>query len=392
MSNFLNAIGVADMEKVHSAMIAWIFDDKNDSKIQTTESKFSTVDLKTRSELLCNMFGVSRKIFKSIKTNVEWNDIDILISTIDSQGTEERWIIENKLKSQEHKSNVKGSTPIWQTQKYTEAIIQKYEESNNHYLLLSLTGEQAKSTKGTWGAIKYETLSNILSRHLISTSPIIEEYCNSITELSQSLKNFLDNYKDYPHVVCGKMKKDVKSQADWGAFSSNEKYIIENGLETIFQKCLLITQMEKYKENKACHDFDYSISDTNGIALFDINLGELVYGEQKYHVRAEFQNGSFKVQIHQIDEDGTWERKQKDFLDDWKDIFYEIAIADADWKVNPPKSKDRPYISISQKYKEWYNWDIQDLLDEGFKDCYRIREQLINKFNENHSMPLIQLP
>jgi hypothetical protein len=30
MSNFFNAIGVADMEKVHSAMIAWILDDAND--------------------------------------------------------------------------------------------------------------------------------------------------------------------------------------------------------------------------------------------------------------------------------------------------------------------------------------------------------------------------
>ena len=381
MSNFFNAIGVADMEKVHSAMIAWIFDDKNDSK--TTESKFSTVDRKTRSELLCNMFGVSPKIFKSIKTDVEWNDIDILISTIDSQGTEERWIIENKLKSQEHKSNVKGSTPIWQTQKYTE-IIQEYRESNNHYLLLSLTGEQAKSPIGSWGTIKYEELSDILSSHLVSASPIIEEYCNSIIELSQSLKNFLDKYKDYPHVMCGKMKKDAKSQADWNAFSPNEKYIIENGLETIFQKCLLMTQMEQYKENKDCHDLNYSISETQGIALLDINLGELVNEQQVYHVRAQFQNGSFKVQIHQIDENGTWEREQKDFLDDWKDIFYEIA--NADWKVNPPKSKNRPYISISKKYKEWYNRDIQDLLDKGFKGCYCIREQLISKFNEkNHS-------
>ena len=388
MSNFFNTIGVADMEKVHSAMIAWILDDKNDS---TTGSLFSTFDLTTRSHLLCDIFGEPRKNFDSIEAFVEWDDIDILILTKDQNNIAERWVIENKLKSQEHKSNVKGSTPIWQTEKYTKTINQKYGANNNHYLLLSLTGEQAKSPIGSWGTIKYEELSDILSSHLVSASPIIEEYCNSIIELSQSLKNFLDKYKDYPHVMCGKMKKDAKSQADWDAFSPNEKYIIENGLETIFQKCLLITQMEKYKKNKACHDFDYSISDTNGIALLDINLGELVNEQQVYHVRAQFQNGSFKVQIHQIEEDGSMSRKQKDFLDEWKDnVFYKIA--NDDWKVNPPKSTNRPYISISKKYKEWYNRDIQDLLDEGFKDCYCIREQLISKFNEkNHSMP-IQLP
>ena len=375
MSNFFNAIGVADMEKVHSAMIAWILDDKNDSKMQPTDSKFSTFDLKTRSELLCKMFGVSPKMFKSIKTDVEWNDIDILISTIDSQGHEERWIIENKLKSQEHKSNVKEGTTIWQTEKYAQAIIQKYGKSNNHYLLLSLTGERAKSPIGNWGAIKYEELSDILSSHLISASPIIEEYCNSITELSQSLKNFLDKYNDYPHVMCGKMKKDAKSQTDWDAFSPNEKYIMENGLETIFQKCLLITQMEQYKENKDCHDLNYSISETQGIALLDINLGEL----QDYHVRAQFQNGSFKVQIHQIEENGRM-GDQEEFLKRWRAPFGDVASLQPGWTVNMPKSKTRPYISISKKYIKWNEQNIQDLLNAGFKECYRIREQLINKF------------
>ena len=136
MSNFFNAIGVADMEKVHSAMIAWIFDDKNDSKIQTTDSKFSTFDLTTRSYLLCDIFGEQKKLFTSIETFVEWNNIDILILTKDQNNQQERWVIENKLKSPEHKSNVKGSEPIWQTQKYTQTIIDTYKtNNNNHYLL-----------------------------------------------------------------------------------------------------------------------------------------------------------------------------------------------------------------------------------------------------------------
>ena len=110
MKNFFNAIGMADMEKVHSAMIAWILDDENDQSLINNNgqaiSSFSTLPIKERSSLLCNLFSISpTKDFQSIKTHVEWNDIDIMIETKDTNGINEIWVIENKLKSQEHMSN-----------------------------------------------------------------------------------------------------------------------------------------------------------------------------------------------------------------------------------------------------------------------------------------------
>ena len=54
MKNFFNAIGMADMEKVHSAMIAWILDDENDpecssnSKGVVPTSNFSTLSIKNK--------------------------------------------------------------------------------------------------------------------------------------------------------------------------------------------------------------------------------------------------------------------------------------------------------------------------------------------------------
>ena len=84
MKNFFNAIGVASMEKIHSAMIAWILDDKNDKNIvkeQSEESLFATFPIEVRSEILCQMFGIEyKRPFESIQTHVEWNDIDIMIS------------------------------------------------------------------------------------------------------------------------------------------------------------------------------------------------------------------------------------------------------------------------------------------------------------------------
>ena len=127
MKNFFNAIGVADMEKVHSAMIAWILDDENDpsisSKTTIASSQFATFPIKCRSDLLCILFGLQpTKQFNSIKTYVEWNDIDIMIKTVDTQGAEDVWVIENKLKSQEHMSMVSAEEKNrWNTS--TDTII-----------------------------------------------------------------------------------------------------------------------------------------------------------------------------------------------------------------------------------------------------------------------------
>ena len=68
MSNFFNAIGVADMEKIHSAVIGWMLSDK-----------CKALDPKAKSALLCNLFKENIRIFKNIVVQVEIYNIDVLI-------------------------------------------------------------------------------------------------------------------------------------------------------------------------------------------------------------------------------------------------------------------------------------------------------------------------
>ena len=68
--SFFDRIGVADMEKIHSAVIGWIFSD--DCKALTNQQK---------SELLCSLFHVNpSQTFNSFVVEVEHHDIDILIT------------------------------------------------------------------------------------------------------------------------------------------------------------------------------------------------------------------------------------------------------------------------------------------------------------------------
>lgn len=392
MSNFFNAIGVADMEKVHSAMIAWILNDENDpvhSNGAKGNSNFTTFPIKERSEILCKMFSQDIRYFDTIRTHVEWNDIDIMIETTGANGNE-IWIIENKLKTPEHKSKVDAAEMkkwdvgnlIWQTQKY-EYVINDYIRtlddtiSQTHYLLLSLGGDKAQSPSAPslWHELKYEGFHKILSNYPMSHSnaAMIHEYINSVGEVVTELGNFIANPTTYPNVF-KKMKKAEKEALliSGKSINQNERYILENGLETIFQKQFLI----KMVEWAGLSSLNIVIDEDNGIAEFDYTLarfnntvkcenGDLL-------LQVQFQDGTFKVviihsqyrncnpndykQIYGDFKNGQWDGQ-------WYKMFKEAENKKEGWtlykakNLNNNQKKTKPRIALDKKMNgvAWYN-------------------------------------
>ena len=301
MKNFFNAIGVADMEKVHSAMIAWILDNENDTAFSANQggvnSLFSTFPIAERSKLLCGMFGLlPERQFKSIKTHVEWNDIDIMIETEEGNGQKEIWVIENKLKSQEHKSNVSSdekqkwninADEIWQTEKYEHIICDNFPNDSHHYLLLSLGRDVANSSSRCWKSYTYSELKDLLSYMNPKSFVLIKEYTDAISKMTEELKTFLtsgNNISRYPHVF----QKPTKSEASNANITPEEKYIVENRLETIFQKQFLAMIVNNYISTIASI---VRYDERNGIAMFIEPIKDI--GD--YSLSIEFQSGTFKV-------------------------------------------------------------------------------------------------
>lgn len=301
MKNFFNAIGIADMEKVHSAMIAWILDDENDATLSANQggvnSLFSTFPIAERSKLLCGMFGLlPERQFKSIKTHVEWNDIDIMIETEEGNGQKEIWVIENKLKSQEHKSNVSSdekqkwninADEIWQTEKYEHIICDNFPNDSHHYLLLSLGRDVANSSSRCWKSYTYSELKDLLSYMNPKSFVLIKEYTDAISKMTDELKTFLNsgnNISKYPHVF----QKLTKSEASNANITPEEKYIVENRLETIFQKQFLAMIVNNYISTIASI---VRYDERNGIAMFIEPIKDI----DDYSLSIEFQGGTFKV-------------------------------------------------------------------------------------------------
>ena len=138
--SFFDKIGIADMEKVHSAVIGWLFSDE-----------CCALNKQQKSELLCSLFNVRPvQSFNSFEVKVEYHDIDILIITDNNTC----WVIENKVKSSQHSN---------QLDKYYDIIkgnpvkigrenqsIQDYMHLKAYYCFLTLVGEKPQCTYNVW--------------------------------------------------------------------------------------------------------------------------------------------------------------------------------------------------------------------------------------------------
>lgn len=384
MKNFFNAIGVADMEKVHSAMIAWILDDANDRTLPasiSSKSLFSTFPRAVRSKLLCDMFGVSRQEqFDSITTHVEWNDIDILIETSDGKGTKEVWVIENKLKSQEHLSNsidTNGNkAQIWQTEKYENIIQGTFSNYKQHYMLLSLGGDKAQSSSGRWSSCTYADLHKLLSNVVnIGKHSLIEEYVNAIELIVSELNKFLKSNNlniEYPNVFVKRSKADKAIKQQQGKIKQEEKFIIENGLETIFQKQFLGKMVGSYLSNIK-NDVRYD--ERNGIAMFIYPIRYI----DDFELNIEFQGGTYKVGL-----------LHKDYLK--KESCVQTNRLYGEWKKQ--KGTGKPYLFFKRLEginKKWRVALSKNLGSSSAKPRIAIDKNIGNNWyeNPNHSFETV---
>ena len=393
-SNFFDAIGVADMEKVHSAVIGWMLSDKCEA-----------FDIATRSELLQQIFGIEGEYeeFDSIESHIEWKNIDILIVT-KKEGFEPKcWVIENKIKSSQHSDQLNRYVQILNCpylmsslkySTYFDSDAEKKEKlrkewgikkennpywavKNKSYCFLTLIDEKPISSGNViWKSTQYSNLSSYLKFALRNANrdskdyPIIEEYQRCIHELSVAIKDFLDNdnHTRYPNVFTdGYLPKEEKTFKN---YEGRAKYISENGLETIFQKCFLSHIIPRTKFGKAGVFNAVEISETHGTALANFPFhseGDIIFGFQ-------FQDGTFKIQVAGVydKDDLNASDKIKAFLEHWEKHIPKDQKEPRDevfngWKKNESKEGKKAYISISRiqprKSKKMHQW-FQDSSDD----------------------------
>ena len=168
-NNFFDVIGVADMERVHSAVIGWMLSDQCNAFGTCPDGR------RLRSELLQTIFKVKPNkwinSFNTITSFVEWNDLDILIVT-EYNNKHQYWVIENKVKSSQHSG---------QLDKYVEFIQKKYPGAEQHFCLLSLIEEKPIAVPISriffeLCSFMYLQINSLLSSCMIGTAFLIANF------------------------------------------------------------------------------------------------------------------------------------------------------------------------------------------------------------------------
>ena len=355
--NFFQAIGLADMEKVHSSVIGWMLSEN-----------CIAFDKKEKSKLLCQIFGESIMTFSTINVWVENHHFDILIVTENEKAEKVYWVIENKVKSSQREK---------QLDDYTDTLKEIAGNSEKKYCLLSLISEKPRCKNDVWHCTTYGQLADYIESALNHANKdtkdyvFINEYHDCIKSLDTALIDFLNNSQSYPNVFTdgSKRKEDKHFRTAKGRFA---EFVGQNNLETIFQKCFLGIILQQM-DIELCRKT--AINETRGTALIDY----LNYRENDNHTiesHIQIQNGTFKVFLCNINNTSNKEV----FVRDWMQLFETICDNRKDWHINSPKTK--PSLSISFSDKGWYNNPQKDIViqwKERYKLALEIQKSIIDK-------------
>lgn len=221
--SFFEFVGLADVEKVHSQVLAWVLNDDCDA-----------ISKDQRKELLNNLF----KVYDDIEyVWTEVSNIDILIKTKSNV-----IVIENKIKSSQHSN---------QLAKYRDYCRKSFPTFEGHFFLLTLFGEQPEDQE--WHQINYSTVydnfKNIKLQPGNNHTAILNEYIIFLERLNNVITDFKDNSKNYDFVFLdGMKKKEFKNKKEYD--NENDWFVASNQLETIFQKGFLYSLTSKIIHDK----------------------------------------------------------------------------------------------------------------------------------------------
>ncbi len=348
--SFFEYLGIADIERIHSQVFAWLF--SNDC---------TALNSRQRNQLIKEIFKLEN-IGNILNTQTERGKIDILIQT-----DKEIIVIENKIKSSQHSD---------QLHTYKNYCEEEFRGYTKHFYFLTLIGEKTNHNDNYWNRITYTDVYKALKLVELNNndthSVIITEYVNLLERLTSVLEDFTKNVKDYDMVFQdGGKTKGEKINVSYE--NPNKQFIADNQLETILQKTYLASIVEKIGTGR--------ITETRGDALIDFPLTEHIeYQGNKYSTMLEIQGDNLKFAFMIMDNYPQSDKKWIADIIPMMEKLLEIENKAGFVKLNKPKSK--AYVSISKKLKTPY-WRMEmDKLIEFIKTEIANGQNLTDKLLE----------
>ena len=372
-SNFFSLISMADVERVQSAVIAWLFSDS--CKALTIQAKLDAL------KGIFNI-GVNLSRIDVIEAYTEFQHMDVVFFLKEKGTTRYLLVIENKIKCDLHNN---------QLQRYEEQV----KSFGVQYSLVYLT-LLPNPNLGNWNNVSYSKLQSELLAALRASSAtcssdpdyqIAMSYNESILVLAQTAAEALGDpsmmFSSTPAPYVGTYRLRHVLQV---YYFRSVKLHIEKELAAYLQS--------KVKAQPFQVSVNYGIRSDNAEILIQFHDGCLVdkyldFGpDGKGDFSIAFQNGTFKIAVAK----NYWNKNPKDIQllqsrklmrTSGKDSIWD-SNACRSWRVNAPRNS-YARMSISQKTKDllslrrdWYlQPNPESVLSDGFKKCI---DQLLEIF------------
>jgi PD-(D/E)XK nuclease superfamily protein len=271
---FFEKIALADLERIHSQVLSWIFSPDCES-----------IPLEGKSKILTELFGLNSKKYSSINSITELMRIDILILADD-----DLFVIENKFKSTLSENQLEKYEKA--ISDYTGTFFNK-KDVNTHYGYLTLISEGGNNEN--WKDIDYYTFNKLLSEVINlehSSSPLLKEYSKTLDRITSACQDFIVNTSNYKRIFLdGSLKIDEKkAKISNGFYVGHDKVIAQNNLETILQRMYWNHMISNIQENAY-------VKETNGNAYVSVPFSQynkLINGIE-FNYKFEIQKTTVKI-------------------------------------------------------------------------------------------------
>ena len=350
--NFFEAIALADAERVHSQMLAWIFDSSFLSPAQ-------------KSEILAKLTGIPED-YSQFSADTERERIDVLIETPSSLIA-----IENKIKSAEHGN---------QLSRYEEGLRNEATSRKLSLKLVYLSLCPDTITHSNWLPRTYTDLHRALLPHRFASPACFEqfafnEYVNVVGNLVKVVETFHTDHTRFENVFTegGRTKYDKRKSSSGN--SPDQDFVRRNQLETSLQRYFLLEIHKKLLP--AC--VEYRVEESHGIALLHIVFVKLPIGGREFQWAVQFQGTTAKLTCSAWD----YYKSTPDQLPPEVIKDFESEKSRKQYLRGPNRPRSKAYISLSMKMK--FDWtDSFDHIAEShrvaYEDLSAIGQRLAAKF------------
>lgn len=320
--SFFDAIGMADMERLHSQMLSWIF--SRDCEGIDQESKINVLS-NFKDD---NTVGEIEYIF------TEYKSIDLLILT-----STYAFVFENKLKSSQHSN---------QLLRYAKIIEENFPHLTPYYIFLTLVPEIPEDER--WVNLTFKSLLGCFKdvEFKENTDGVIcKEYFNTIQNFSDVVDLFLEDHRLFKNVFTDiKMTKaNRQNQAIKLEYNEIQQFINVNRLGVMLQKALMRKILLELNLKLKCKG---RIDEYNGIALIHLIVqDQIMFNGVIFETALQVQGDTCKFIFQASDYPHS---KQKWVTEEIVWLFDEMKINSSFTRRNIGKTK--ALISLSKKFEK----------------------------------------